>query len=129
MSKKVKKKILSKNLKEAREFVKTGEEFYERNPMFFNHQALERAKEEVKYWQAKEKKEPLPETGGIIGAEVVRFGGGLILFRTQVEAGYDWVLFDYKHMTVVPMVTKEKELDESNYTNMVNAINKLIKKK
>ena len=40
----------SKSLKEAKKNLLIAEEYYNRNMVFINYQALERAKAEVEYW-------------------------------------------------------------------------------
>jgi len=45
-------KIISKSLKEAKNNLRVAEEYYNRNMVFMNYQALERAKAEVKHWKS-----------------------------------------------------------------------------
>lgn len=44
-------KIHAKSLKEAKENLKIAEDYYSRNMVFPNYQALQQAKKELKYWE------------------------------------------------------------------------------
>ncbi len=44
-------KTTSKNLKEAKKNLKIAKDYYNRNLVFMNYQALQTAKKELKYWE------------------------------------------------------------------------------